>query len=84
MVLQGDLTLIDDDGETPLRIGDSVAFPAGDENGHTIANNSDHEARFLVVGTRAEHEIAYYSDIEMKVEFRNGTTNFTRKDGSTF
>lgn len=82
MVLQGDLTLIDDNGETPLKIGDCVAFPAGDENGHTIANNSDQLARFLVVGTRTDHEIAYYSDIDMKVEIRGRATNFTRKDGS--
>lgn len=82
MVLQGDLTLIDDNGETALKPGDCAAFPAGDQNGHTIANNSDQEARFLVVGTRANHEIAVYSDIDMTVELKDGIANFTRKDGS--
>ena len=82
MVLQGDLTLVDDNGETALKQGDCAAFPAGDQNGHTILNTSDHEARFLVVGTRANHEIAVYSDIDMKVEFRDGIANFTRKNGT--
>jgi uncharacterized cupin superfamily protein len=82
MVIKGDLTLVDDHGETPLKRGDFAAFPAGEQNGHTIANNSDQEAHFLVIGTHADHEIAYYSDIDMKVEFKDGIADFTRKDGS--
>lgn len=79
IVISGELTLVDDNGETPLACGDCCAFPAGDENGHTIANNSGQEGSFLVVGTRTETETAYYSDIDMKVEFQNGESRFSKK-----
>lgn len=82
LVISGELTLIDDSGETELVAGECCAFPAGDENGHTIANNSGQEGTFLVVGTRSEYELAYYSDIDMKVELTDGKFQFTRKDGS--
>ncbi|MGJ8583776.1 MAG: cupin domain-containing protein [Marinosulfonomonas sp.] len=82
IVISGELTLIDDTGETALAEGECCAFPADDENGHTIANNSGQEGKFLVVGTRSEYELAYYSDIDLKVEQTDGTSKFTRKDGS--
>ena len=54
MVTQGEVTLIDDTGETVLGVNDCAGFPAGDQNGHHFINNSGAEARFLVVGTRAK------------------------------
>jgi uncharacterized cupin superfamily protein len=82
MVLDGTCTLIEDGGETEMQPGDCAAFPAGIENGHCLVNRTASEARFLVIGTRAPRELAFYSDIDMKVEVANGTFNFTRKDGS--
>ena len=82
MVTQGTVTLIDDTGETPMGVGDCAAFPAGDPNGHHFRNDTDTEARFLVVGTRAPAEVGTYSDIDMRVEVKNGAFTFTRKDGS--
>lgn len=82
MVTAGELVLIEDEGETVMRPGDCAAFPAGRANGHHFVNRSGAEARFLVVGTRAPHEIAHYSDIDMKVEIEGGKARFTRRDGS--
>lgn len=82
MVTQGVCTLIDDTGKTELLPGDCAAFPAGDPNGHHIVNQSGKDATFLVVGTRTETEIGYYSDEDMMVNFQSGTFTFTRKDGS--
>lgn len=84
MVTQGECTLVQDAGETVLRTGDCAAFPAGDTDGHHFVNKSSAEARFLVVGTRATHEIATYSDIDLKVELRDGAATFTHKDGSPY
>ena len=65
-----------------MSVGACAAFPAGDPNGHHFINETDEEARFLVVGTKAPHEVATYSDIDMRVEMADGTAVFTRKDGS--
>ncbi len=82
MVLTGTLVLIDDDGEHPLGPGDCAAFPAGDANGHHFVNRSGTAASFLVVGTRAPEETAWYSDVDLRVEISGGTATFTRRDGS--
>lgn len=82
MITQGDVTLIDDAGETKMTVGDCAAFPAGEENGHHFVNQSNTEVRFLVIGTRAANETGTYSDIDLKVEVKNGSFQFTKKDGS--
>ena len=78
----GQLVLVDDHGSTVLNPGDCAAFPAGDANGHHIVNNSDADGQFVVVGTRTETETGWYSDVDMKVEFAQGTPKFTRRDGT--
>ena len=40
-VLEGELTLIEDGGETVLRAGDCAAFAKGSGNGHHLINKSD-------------------------------------------
>ena len=82
MVSAGIVTLIDDQGETQMSVGDTAAFPAGDANGHHFVNQTNEPAAFLVVGSRAPAETATYSDIDMMVKIENGTANFTKKDGS--
>ncbi|WP_071674066.1 cupin domain-containing protein [Nioella nitratireducens] len=82
MVTQGTCTLVDDLGETPMAVGDCATFKAGDANGHCFVNNTDDEARFLVIGTRTETETAYYSDLDLKISVDTTGFTFTRKDGS--
>jgi uncharacterized cupin superfamily protein len=74
--------LIDDQGETPMTVGECAAFPAGDANGHHFVNQTNQTAAFLVVGTRAPSETATYSDIDMMVKIADGSAKFTKKDGS--
>ena len=82
MVTQGICTLIDDHGETELRVGDCAAFPAGDANGHHLTNKTDSDAVFLVVGTHTPTETGHYSDVDLHVTSKNGVHRFTRRDGS--
>jgi uncharacterized cupin superfamily protein len=84
MVLEGRLVLVEDDGETEMRPGDCAAFPAGIPNGHCLVNRSDAEARFLVVGTSAPHEVAQYPDVDLVLEIKDGTATFTRRDGTPY
>ena len=82
MVLEGELTLIEDAGEVVMHAGDCAAWKAGIPNGHRFVNRSDAPARFLVVGTKAETEVATYSDVDMQIHIAGGKARFTYHDGS--
>ena len=84
MVTEGECTLIEDNGPTVMRVGDCAAFPAGVADGHHFRNDTDQTARFLVIGSRAPHEVATYSDVDLSVEMANGTATFTYKDGTAW
>jgi len=65
-VLQGELVLVEDGGETVLRAGDAAAFPKGSGDGHHLINRSDGEAVVLEVGTRDwKNDACDYPDIDM-------------------
>jgi len=81
MVTQGTCTLIDNNGETELTLGECAAFPANTPNAHHLINNTDQEARFLVIGTRSQSEVAHYPDHDMKVTVANGGFEFTKENG---
>jgi uncharacterized cupin superfamily protein len=84
MVLDGELTLVENEGETILRKGDCAGFKAGVANGHHLINRSNQSAAFLIVGTRAETETAHYPDVDLHfVKDANGS-RFTRKDGTSY
>lgn len=82
VVTEGELTLIEDDGEKLLRPGDCAAFPAGVANGHHLVNKSSDVGAFVVVGTHTEEEVGHYSDVDMMVRLKGEDFSFTRKDGS--
>jgi uncharacterized cupin superfamily protein len=67
-VLEGEVTLIEDEGETVLRAGDAAAWKAGAPNGHHLVNKSPRDAVFLEIGTRAACERAHYPDVDLMVE----------------
>jgi len=80
-VLEGEVVLVTDEGETVLRPGMVAGFRAATGNGHHLVNRSDKTARVLEVGTRTTEEVAYYSNIDMMVrDTADGSVYFT-KDG---
>ena len=84
-IVDGECTLVQDEGETVMRPGDCAAFPAGSTNGHHFVNRSGKPARFMVVGTKAPQETAVYSDVDMMVHLTPGLAGkarFTHKDGT--
>lgn len=83
-VLEGEITLIDDGGETVLTAGMAAGFPAGDANGHHLVNRSASPATYLEIGTRAESEDATYPDIDLRGEKRGSTFRFFHKDGTPY
>ena len=83
-VLVGEITLSDDLGDHLLTPGMCAGFKANNSNGHCLKNLTDKPAQYLEVGTRSANEVAWYSDIDMKVEVNNRISIYTRKDGSSF
>lgn len=65
-VLEGEVVLIDNDGETVLKAGDCAGFKAGEPNGHHFVNRSGRDAVILEAGSRrpAEDRVDY-PDIDM-------------------
>ena len=83
-VLEGEVTLCEDDGETVLRSGDAAGWKAGAPNGHCLVNRSKADTVFLEVGSRAEREVAEYPDHDMKFERDGASRKVTRKNGEPF
>jgi uncharacterized cupin superfamily protein len=81
-VLQGELMLIEDAGETLLRAGDCAAFAKNSGNGHHLVNRSGAAAIYLEVGSRQPDDLTTCSDIDMMSSNADG--RFVRKDGSPF
>jgi len=83
-VLQGEVVLREDSGETVLKPGDAAAWKAGVPNGHCLINRSDRDAVFIEVGTRAASERAYYSEIDMMVVRDEKGARYTKKNGEPY
>lgn len=81
-VLEGELMLIEDEGETVLRAGDCAAFPKGTGNGHHMINRSDTVAVYLEVGSRHAADVTTCSDIDMMS--KNADGRFLHKDGTSY
>ena len=81
-VLDGELTLVEDDGETVIVAGECAAFPKGSGNGHHLQNRSATLAVYLEVGSRDPGDLTTCSDIDMMSSNVDG--RFTRKDGTPY
>ena len=83
-VLSGEVTLVTDGGAEILRAGDTAGFAANDPNGHCLQNRSSAEAQVLEVGTRAEDDTCYYSDIDVVAPAGNMPAIYTHRDGTPY
>ena len=83
-VLQGELVLIEDEGETALRAGDAAAFKAGIRNGHHLVNRSDRDALLLEIGARDPNDRGEYPDIDLVFVCEDGVDRFLHRDGTPY
>jgi uncharacterized cupin superfamily protein len=79
-VLDGELTLVTDDGEEILRAGDCAAFRSGDRDGHHLVNKSGRPVRVLEIGTTDPQDRCTYPDIDMIADSRG----YTHRDGTPY
>ena len=84
LVVEGELTLIDDAGEHVLKTGMCAGFKAGVPNGHCLVNKSQAPATYVEIGTRSSEEVAHYPDIDMLATKADGKFVMTKKDGTPF
>jgi uncharacterized cupin superfamily protein len=80
-VLEGELVLCEDDGETVLKPGDAAGWKAGVANGHCLVNRADRDAVYLEIGSRMPRDRAEYPDIDMKVHKDERGVHYTHKSG---
>lgn len=83
-ILEGEATLVTDEGEQVLGAGMAAGFPAGKEDGHNVVNRSDAPVRYLEFGTRADEDDYTYPDDDICGEKRADGIRFFKKDGRPY
>lgn len=81
VMIAGEAVLVEDGGETPVRAGDVLAWPAGVRNGHHLQNRSASDCVFVAIsaGSR-EADRGEYSDIDMVFD----ADGYAHKDGTRY
>lgn len=82
VVLEGELVMITDEGETIMRAGDMAAFAHGVANGHHFLNRSPKDAVLLAVGPDLKEDVCYYSDVDLKVA--NADNVYRTREGAPY
>ena len=83
-IVEGELVLIEDGGETVLKAGDAAAFKANSGDGHHLVNRTTREALFLEIGTRSKHERVEYPDVDLLVVRDDRGMRYTHKNGDPY
>lgn len=80
-VLEGEVTLVEDAGETILGPGDFAAWKAGVKDGHHLQNRTDRDAVYLEIGSRKpDTDDCDYPDIDMIT----GPQGYHHRDGRPY
>jgi uncharacterized cupin superfamily protein len=83
-ILEGELVLIEDEGETVLGPGDAAGFKADSGNGHQLINRTARDAVYLEIGTRSQHERVDYADVDLLMIRDDKGARYTHKNGDPY
>ena len=83
-ILEGNPTLITDEGRMPLSPGMCAGFRAGTGNAHHLVNETDRDVVYLEIGDRTPGENAAYPDDDLALVNVEGKYRYTRKDGTPY
>ena len=83
-ILEGEPTLVTDNGDTSLRPGMCAGFRANG-SAHHLENRTDRDVLLLEVGDRAAGDTASYPVDDIQAEMgENGEFRFAHKDGTPY
>ena len=80
-MLEGELVLQENDGETVLKPGDAAGWRANGGIGHCLINRTAKDALYLEVGTRSKDERVHYPDVDFRMERGDKGRRWLRKSG---
>ncbi len=83
-VVEGELTLITEDGEQALGAGQVAGFPADKADGHHLVNKGTTPATYLEVGDRRRDDAVTYPDVDLHLEPAPEGHVFTDKKGEPY
>ena len=83
-VLEGELVLVTDAGERPLRAGQCAGFPAGHEDGHQLINRGTKPAVYLEISNRDDADCAQYPDVDLRWNAPEARGKYSHKDGRPY
>jgi uncharacterized cupin superfamily protein len=83
-VLQGEVVLVEDEGEIVLKPGEAAGFKANTPNGHHLINRSQADAVYLEIGTRSKIETAHYPDVDLVAIRDEKGMRYGRKNGDAY
>jgi len=83
-ILEGEVVLCENYGETTLKPGDAAGWKAGVANGHCLVNRTSRDAVFLEIGTRAKRDRVDYPDIDMRNVKDESGTRYLHKSGEPY
>jgi uncharacterized cupin superfamily protein len=83
-MLEGEVVLVEDGGETVLRAGDAAGFKANSGNGHHLVNRTTRNAIYLEIGARSKDERVEYPDVDLIAVRDEMGMRFTRKNGDPY
>jgi len=84
IVLSGELVLVTDAGERPLRAGECAGFPAGHADGHQLVNRGTTPAVYLEIGNRDPLDAVHYPDVDLRWNAPDAPDCYTHKDGRPY
>jgi uncharacterized cupin superfamily protein len=83
-VVEGEATLFSDRGQTTLRPGMVVGFPANG-TAHHLENNSERDCVIIEIGDRSDGDmVSYPADDLQAVMGSDGRWRFAHKDGTPY
>ncbi|HWC93970.1 MAG TPA: cupin domain-containing protein [Pseudolabrys sp.] len=83
-ILEGEVVLIEDAGESVLKPGEAAGWKANSPNGHTLANRGSKDALILEVGTRAKSEYVTYPDVDLILDRGAQGRRYLHKNGEPY
>jgi uncharacterized cupin superfamily protein len=83
-ILQGNPTLVTNQGPTQLSPGMCAGFKAGSGDAHQLLNNTSEDVLYIEAGDNLSEDGLTYPDDDLKAEFVDGKWKFTHKDGSEY